>query len=731
MSRLKKKLASEFSNDSPAQSSKDDAGDKNSKVYDKRTGWCRQKFREDWCSESQFEGWLEEVPDDPFRAWCKCCQCTLLVGRSELLKHSATKKHKRAFEEFKIGNNAICLMDGKLFGSTGTISNKTIDEAVLRAELRFAAFAVDHNLSVNAIEHLGNLMNVFGERLDVLPKLKMDSSRCSTIVCQVLMKSIEQELEEVLKSNGYSLIVEEVELSDPGRRAFIIIVRYFNELKNKTWNQLLGTIIVSDQDLQIKSLWKMVSELLTNLKVPVNNLVAVAADYSIPLFDLENLSDLKTGDYLQTNMELVAQGSNTQLFRFNSNSILSVMWSAVNTLPEGLESLMHHFGSLVTGQLKHVYRITSDDVLSTTLQEVASYETRKHFQSLRPSEWLINSTCNAMLAQCLPLLISFLEKRVVESESAIANALLREATNPYSKAYFLFLSYILSQFEVMHSLLRSTNVSSYRLIKDFLTHFRGYCQHFIAPAVGMVSDLTKIDLEDEKNLLPEKSIFVGKECQEYLKEMEEDELTTQFMGQCRRFLQVAAIQILNRIPMNDVVLNMLTFMDPSVAFSSDGRVTIPNLQPLSVKFPILLASSKLDEQWDALPTYFSTSDVEELKKLPVDTMWGVVGDVRNDQDVLVFGALGRLAKIMLSLPIPDVDVVTLTKMVTEVTTCCYSDEEMKSRLEMVPLKHSMMRSNIDCYQQRVTMKNRKLYLLNVNKKEDFPETRYLFRDDNQ
>ncbi|GAB6031320.1 hypothetical protein CHUAL_014243 [Chamberlinius hualienensis] len=247
----------------------------------------------------------------------------------------------------------------------------------------------------------------------------------------------------------------------------------------------------------------------------------------------------------------------------------------------------------------------------------------------------------------------------------------------------------------------------------------------------MVSDLTKIDLEDEKNLLPEKSIFVGKECQEYLKEMEEDELTTQFMGQCRRFLQVAAIQILNRIPMNDVVLNMLTFMDPSVAFSSDGRVTIPNLQPLSVKFPILLASSKLDEQWDALPTYFSTSDVEELKKLPVDTMWGVVGDVRNDQDVLVFGALGRLAKIMLSLPIPDVDVVTLTKMVTEVTTCCYSDEEMKSRLEMVPLKHSMMRSNIDCYQQRVTMKNRKLYLLNVNKKEDFPETRYLFRDDNQ
>lgn len=51
----------------------------------------------DLCLQNRdFCGWLAEVENDPYRAQCISCKCTLTAGHSELLKHCNTRSHKNA-----------------------------------------------------------------------------------------------------------------------------------------------------------------------------------------------------------------------------------------------------------------------------------------------------------------------------------------------------------------------------------------------------------------------------------------------------------------------------------------------------------------------------------------------------------------------------------------------------------------------------------------------------------
>lgn len=55
----------------------------------------QQKFKESWSSNPAFKGWLASNDRDPYVAKCIACNAELKCGKSELLKHSATTKHKK------------------------------------------------------------------------------------------------------------------------------------------------------------------------------------------------------------------------------------------------------------------------------------------------------------------------------------------------------------------------------------------------------------------------------------------------------------------------------------------------------------------------------------------------------------------------------------------------------------------------------------------------------------
>lgn len=55
-------------------------------------------FNEQWLEDSSFSLWLKKIPNNTSKAYCSACRSVITAGRSELLKHTQSAKHKKAIE---------------------------------------------------------------------------------------------------------------------------------------------------------------------------------------------------------------------------------------------------------------------------------------------------------------------------------------------------------------------------------------------------------------------------------------------------------------------------------------------------------------------------------------------------------------------------------------------------------------------------------------------------------
>lgn len=62
--------------------------------------WRKQKFIDKWVEDEKFKGWLARHPEDPTLARCISCNQELVAGKSELIKHSQTRKHIKSLQNF-------------------------------------------------------------------------------------------------------------------------------------------------------------------------------------------------------------------------------------------------------------------------------------------------------------------------------------------------------------------------------------------------------------------------------------------------------------------------------------------------------------------------------------------------------------------------------------------------------------------------------------------------------
>lgn len=55
----------------------------------------KKNFSDSWLLSNAFKHWLQRHPNSNTKAICKVCNKVLLAGKSELLKHGASKKHQK------------------------------------------------------------------------------------------------------------------------------------------------------------------------------------------------------------------------------------------------------------------------------------------------------------------------------------------------------------------------------------------------------------------------------------------------------------------------------------------------------------------------------------------------------------------------------------------------------------------------------------------------------------
>lgn len=60
----------------------------------------KQKFRISWLKENKYKDWLLPINDDPTRAACKYCNCTINVKLTDINNHLKSGKHTKALSPF-------------------------------------------------------------------------------------------------------------------------------------------------------------------------------------------------------------------------------------------------------------------------------------------------------------------------------------------------------------------------------------------------------------------------------------------------------------------------------------------------------------------------------------------------------------------------------------------------------------------------------------------------------
>lgn len=179
-----------------------------------------QKYNANWEKDPAFKGWLQSSRKGPTFANCKACCKDFVCGKSEILKHSRGQFHLRAVKS-KLKQPALT----ELPALQRDIS---LENKIKAAEIRIAAFAVEHNVAFNVLDHLSEVIRCSFTDSEIARKYTNGRTKATAIVNNVLGSYSLDKTVRLLQTNKFSLIVDES--TDKGSiKHLALVARVFDE----------------------------------------------------------------------------------------------------------------------------------------------------------------------------------------------------------------------------------------------------------------------------------------------------------------------------------------------------------------------------------------------------------------------------------------------------------------------------------------------------------------------
>lgn len=181
-----------------------------------------QKYRREWENDENLAGWIKQGKSDT-EAYCTVCNKSINIGstgKQILLRHKQGALHMKLAGSGKKQQKLTSL---------GSFNKATSHEAaVKKADIHLAAYVAEHNISYNAVEHLPNLIRVICPDSEIAKKIKCGRTKCSSIVKNVMGKQNERDIVSILKSQKFSLIIDE-STDKSTTKHLAMVCRYFND----------------------------------------------------------------------------------------------------------------------------------------------------------------------------------------------------------------------------------------------------------------------------------------------------------------------------------------------------------------------------------------------------------------------------------------------------------------------------------------------------------------------
>ena len=599
--------------------------------------WRIQAFSDKWLEDKEFQGWLSPHESDKFKAKCKCCDKVLKAGRSELLKHKNTATHRK--NEIKLKGMT------KLTNIFTTVKS---DKATT-AEIRLALLAVEHNFSFNSMEHTVKLCQTIFPDSKIASDIKMQRTKITNVVKNVLSKSVQSETSEQLQSKLFSILVDEsTDIS--AEKNLCILARYINDGDINV--SLLSIIKVGAEGATSDSLYELLEMCLRDHGLSVDQIIGYCSDNA----------SVMIGKKHSLAVNILKNNSETIILSCICHTAHLIASAACDELPKNVESLLHLIFNYFSRSPKR----------QAILEELQEYMRADKHRMISPSRtrWLALCHCVDRILKQWPVLWNLFSKATLEDKTTVAEIIFNDLDNSFTKAYLQFLNFVLPDFNSFNAIFQSDKVLITVLASECERFLRLIGSKFLKPAEIQSEKIFTCNPKLPSNFLPIEDIKLGGETESTLTEISKnvkyrnsDILT--FRTRCLRFYQVAFQEALNRFTKRDhAMCSEFKLFEPSVALNTPRSVPKILIERFKSKFN----EAKLLDEWENLPHYFSESEKTELLKLSTVKFWDSIFQCKNYNDIKLFENIGTLANIVLCLPHSNAAVERIFSIVTDIKT---------------------------------------------------------------
>jgi hypothetical protein len=239
-----------------------DSGDENQfEPPKKRSKVYKQKYNKSWEKDQKLKGWIAPLKKDPYKAFCTLCDKELVAGLSELRKHGDSKRHK---EKAKAVTTTKPI--------TEMVTTDRTVEQVKRAEMKIAAFVVEHNLAFQVTDHLSDLVSDIFHDSAIANKFRCKHTKTRNIIKHVLADHYQDELKQTLRNSKFSIIIDEsTDIS--AKKQLALVVRFFSETENKVKSQFAKLIEVTNSDAT--TLTTTLLAYFEHNRIPIENIISI------------------------------------------------------------------------------------------------------------------------------------------------------------------------------------------------------------------------------------------------------------------------------------------------------------------------------------------------------------------------------------------------------------------------------------------------------------------------
>lgn len=336
-------------------------------------------------------------------------------------------------------------------------------------------------------------------------------------------------------------------------------------------------------------------------------------------------------------------------------------------------------------------------------QEFFGVETRKILK-LSGTRWLVLQKCVVRLLDNWEVLKHYFYLEVMETKNKTSENILENLNNDSIKAFMLFLKYSLNFFNNFNALYQSREILIHKLSESCEQLIKQMGQNFLVPTV---LQKISIDLIESQNFLSVDAIYVGPECENFLKTQSLN-FRREIKLKCLDFYVTATSEMLKCLPFDDIFFRNLKFLNPKFALDNDIRNEIPDLTDIATYFGNFNITD-LAFEWRILPSMFNDSDKNILGTLEIDESWKRIFEIKNFNGNPMFPNLDKLVTAALSLPHSNAEAERIFSIVTDVKNKKRNQISTKNLSAICKIRSNFEATNINCHTFQVDAEHLKLH----------------------